>query len=93
MNQSLPSGCSVWHKSCSPQWRGGICLIHSSLVEDWWVPVEKWVLEPRGEVNVGQAKPTTMIIIILVEPSPQSMCGRTGRENACKKSCIKSVVS
>lgn len=88
MNQSLPSGCSVWHTSCSLRWRGGICLIHSSLVEGWWVPVEKWVLEPR-EVNVGQAKPTTMIII-LVEPSRQPTCGRADWENAHKKSCIKS---
>ena len=49
------------------------------------------MLEPReGEVNVGQAKPTTMIIIILVEPSRQPTCGRADWENAHKKSCIKS---
>lgn len=33
--------------------------------------------------NVGQAKPTTTIIIILVEPSPQPTCvGLSGRMHA-----------
>lgn len=39
--------------------------------------MEKWCWNQEKE-DVGQAKPTSMIIIILVEPSPQPTCGRTG---------------